>query len=112
MVMSLFAEVVGSELSAAEWSDGAPEWAQGIAALYRWGLNYETNSPFQKFLDLVGYSADEFGQNLARWDDASSNLGYVELGYLSDALGNWAERPHECELFVRSLLDLEARNGA
>lgn len=95
----------------AEWSDSAPEYVQGVAALYRWALNYTDAAPFRAFLDLVGFSADEFGEpfGMAAWSDS---LGYTELGLLADAMGEYASRPSDVAEWVRELLAIEGEFGA
>jgi hypothetical protein len=79
-----------------------------IEALYNWGLNYDyENSPFTFFIDLIGYSEENYGVKLS----AKSVLGYVELDYLADALKEFVTRPLDAETFIQALLDSEIVEG-
>ena len=79
-------------------------WGKTVKELYQWSLNCE-QVPFLKFLDLIGYS--EF--NLyADWKTPSKFMGYMELGYLADALNEYADNPIEIEKYVFQLLQAEA----
>jgi len=88
-------------------SNYAPTYCEGIESLYSWSSNYQDMKPFRKFLDLIGYSAEQFGIALADWAEPSDSLGYIELGKLSEALTDWANRPQDCEAFVIELLGVE-----
>ena len=79
-----------------------------IEALYNWGLNYDyENNPFTFFIDLIGYSEENYGVKLY----AKSYLGYVELDYLADALKEFVNRPLQAEIFIKGLLDSEIVEG-
>lgn len=80
--------------------ENPPNYAEGTARLYSWSLNHEFFSPFRKFLDLIGYSEDEFGEP----------LGYMELGYLAQGLEEYSNRPQDVENYVRQLLEAEQNN--
>jgi hypothetical protein len=81
---------------------------KGICGLYSWSANYEDYAPFRYFLDLVGYSDETFGQNLADWSKVSTNLRYLELDYLADALKEYATIGEDAYRFVLELLEAEA----
>lgn len=93
-------------------ADNAPANCGKVADLYSWSSNFADFAPFTKYLDLTGYSAEEVGQNLAKWgDDASHDLGYMELGKLGEALAEYSDHPREVEEFVRELLSVESEFG-
>ena len=61
-----------------------------IDALSQWSTNFNSClNPFCIFLDLIGYSVEEYGMKLVLSNtdsDISSVLGYTELCLLADAL--------------------------
>ena len=65
------------------------------ASLISWSMNYDlkTGTPYHIFLDLIGYSANEYGSNLFDYNNLHRVLGYMELDYLADALKEYAENP-------------------
>ena len=77
-----------------------------IQSLYQWSTNFHFPSPFSVFLDLVGYSEEEFGESLVQ-DNISSILGYKELDLLGLALQEFAEDPNRAEDYIRFLLFAE-----
>lgn len=94
------------------WSaDSAPTYAEGISSLYSWSSNYQGMTPFRKFLDLIGHSLEEYGSPLADWSNPADSLGFVEIGYLAEALTEYANRPHDCEEFILELLSVESEFG-
>lgn len=81
------------------------EYASNTQHLYSWGLNCERNSnPFLVFLDLIGWSVENFGGRLCVMP---KHLGYVELGYLADALTEYADQPHEVTAWIDELMTKE-----
>ena len=91
--------------------ESAPDYCEAIASLYSWSSNYETMTPFRKLLDLVGYTAEHYGESLADWSNPNEALGYLEIGYLAEALEEWANRPLDCEAFISELLLVESEFG-
>lgn len=72
--------------------------------LYRWGLNYDTNqNPFNVFLDLIGYSEEQYGEKLA----PKAVLDYTAADYVGDALKIYAIRPYDVEFFIQLLIERE-----
>jgi hypothetical protein len=63
---------------------------EAIDTLATWSENYSGYcTPFAVFLDLIGFSIEEYGEKIVFSDpdvDPSSVLGYKELCLLSDAL--------------------------
>lgn len=54
--------------------------------------NYEHPNPWALFLDLIGYSREEFGANLFDYNKLDM-INCVELDYIADALKVYALRP-------------------
>lgn len=94
-----------------EWSDEAPTYCVGVASLYRWSANYDDFKPFRKFLDLIGYSEQHYGEPAGDWSAPSSGLGYMELGYLAQALEDYSNRPQSVEEWINELLEVEGEVG-
>jgi hypothetical protein len=76
-----------------------------IDDLWRWSENFSFPSPASLFLDLIGYSAEKFGQPLC--SDGLPNLGYVEHHLLAWALLAYAHRPADVLERVGELLTVE-----
>ena len=86
-----------------EFLDGdyLKDYAPKTKELYLWGLNHHrATNPFLLFLDVIGYS-DEHG--LGRMAPTAT-LGYMEAGYMADALTEWADSPRNVEEWVTALL--------
>lgn len=92
-------------------SENSPIYCEGVESLYSWSSNHEGLAPFRKFLDLIGYTEEEFGEPLGDWKEPSSALGYREIGLLADALTEYANRPQDVEQFVKELLLVESEFG-
>ena len=59
------------------WSaDNTPTYCEGVSSLYSWSSNYQDMAPFRKFLDLIGYTMEEFGACLADWANPADSLGF------------------------------------
>ena len=74
--------------------------------LWRWSENYAFPSPASLFLDLIGYSADEFGEPLCQ--PGTPTLGYLEHHVLGWAMLAYAHRPADVLERVSELLTSEA----
>jgi hypothetical protein len=85
----------------------APEQLKGIAALARLSTNYDarTGTPLLVFLDLIGYSKDNWGENQV--PDASKVLGYLEISHLADALQEYSTTPIQASDYIDELLSAE-----
>lgn len=99
--------------------DGALAWASAntpqncdkIEALYSWSSNHQGFSPYCKFLDLIGWSWETVGANLAEWYKPSENLGFMELGYIGEALVQYSDHPQDVEAFVQEIWNTETEFG-
>lgn len=77
-----------------------------VTDLWDWSTNYQFPTPASLFLDLIGYSADEFGAPLC--SDGAPSLGYHEHHLLAWALLAYAHRPDDVLERVGELLQQEA----
>jgi hypothetical protein len=79
------------------------------AGLISWSMNYDlkTGTPYHIFLDLIGYSADEYGSNLFNYTNIQEVLGFMELDYLGDALKEYANNPQEVLDFIEAIDEAE-----
>jgi hypothetical protein len=91
-----------------EFLEEEPRWGKKTKELYEWSMNYETFEPFRKFLDLIGYTEDNYGESLGKWDKPSLLLGYKELGFMAEAMLEYADNPSEVLKYIDDLLELEA----
>jgi hypothetical protein len=86
-----------------------PDYAEHTNALYQWSLNYDTGKgPITLFLDMIGYSADQYGTPLFDLSEVHRSLGYLELDYLGDALKEYADRPGDVMAWLEQLLAAES----
>jgi hypothetical protein len=92
-------------------SENAPTYCEGVSSLYSFASNHEGMMPFRKFLDLIGYTEEEFGSALGDWKSPSSSLGYMEIGLLAEALTEYANRPLDVEPWIKELLSVEGEFG-
>jgi hypothetical protein len=92
--------------------ENPPKGAEETSALAEWSLNYDykTGNPYWVFLDLIGYSEENYGENLFS-GKFSQVLGFMELDYLADALKEYAENPTLVLAFIAQLQEVEMRNN-
>lgn len=76
-----------------------------IVDLYEWSLNYEYPSPFSYFLDLIGYSNQEFGQNLGDWSKVTEKINLLELDYISKAVMEYLKDTDFAYQAIKDLVD-------
>lgn len=102
------------EEGALSWlAEATPTYAENVGELYHWSSNYNNFSPFRKFLDLIGFTEEMYGEEvpLANWERPAFELGYIELGKLGEALTEYANRPEDVERFIAELLEVEQEHG-
>jgi len=92
-------------------SDSAPVYCSGVESLYSFASNHEGFAPFRKFLDLIGYSEQEYGSPLGDWKIPSSSFGYMELCLLAEALTEYTDSPQGVLGFISELLSVESDFG-
>jgi hypothetical protein len=87
-----------------ELCDTAPDYAADTAHLFSWCEgNYDYPAPSSLYLDLIGYSQEELGENLT--SQAMPNLGYLEIDLLAKALTEYATRPDDVREFINTLMN-------
>ena len=85
--------------------DNPPKGCESVAALASWSQNYDhTASPWLVFLDLIGYTAEHFGESLGK---QGLELDYLTIENFAGALVEYSNRPLEVEQWI---LDLECAN--
>jgi len=77
-----------------------------VTDLWDWSANFNLPTPASLFLDLIGYSADEFGEPLC--SGGLPTLGWQEQHLLGWALLAHAHRPADVLERVTELLQQEA----
>ena len=79
------------------------------AGLISWSMNYDlkTGTPYHLFLDLIGYSAENYGTPLFDLNNVQKVLGYMELDYLGDALKEYAENPQAVLAYIEAIDEAE-----
>lgn len=79
------------------------------AGLISWSMNYDlkTGTPYHLFLDLIGYSAENYGAPLFNLNNAQTVLGFMELDYLADALKEYASNPQAVLDFIQAIDEAE-----
>ena len=79
------------------------------AGLISWSMNYDlkTGTPYHLFLDLIGYSVDNYGTPLFNLENTHKVFGFMELDYLGDALKEYAENPQAVLDFIQAIDDAE-----
>jgi hypothetical protein len=73
-----------------------------VEALADWSENCEHPTPYALFLDLIGWSEEEYGCRLC--SEAMPKVGYVEAFKLGQALEAWADHPREVEEHISDRL--------
>jgi hypothetical protein len=86
----------------------APQYElEGVSALWSLSSNYDYPTPATVFLDLIGYSEEELGEPLTTMAEAVRVLDFLAIGYIADALQEFANRPDDVRIYVRNLLAAE-----
>lgn len=77
-------------------------------ALIEWSMNYDikTGTPYHLFLDLIGYSDENYGDTLYKGNPRNV-LGFMEIDYLGDALKEYATNPQDVEAWIDLLMEAE-----
>lgn len=77
---------------------------EAISALHNWDMNYDAGcGPMSIFLDLIGYSDEQGFGPLFNFN--KSQLGYLELDYLADALKEYAQAGQSAHDHVTQLME-------
>ena len=83
-----------------------PEYVKDVAGLANWSHNCDHPTPFALFLDLIGWSETELGENIT---SKLPRLGYLELDYLAEAIREYAKRPNDVHQWVNELIKEESK---
>jgi hypothetical protein len=80
---------------------------EGVSALWSLSSNYDYPTPATVFLDLIGFSEEEYGEPLTTMKQAVEVLDWLAISYVADALQEFANRPNDVRVYVQNLLDAE-----
>jgi len=78
-----------------------------IVGLFLWSQNYEYPSPMSYFLDLIGYSSEEFADTLGDWAKVQEKISLLELSYIADALQEYLKDAESGYQVIKDLVDAE-----
>jgi len=85
----------------------APAGCEAVQDLFSWSLNYNAGTgPFVLFLDLIGYSNDEYGEPMYPYN-LVGGFGYLELSKLAAALNEFTTDPGTVRTYVYRLMEAE-----
>lgn len=87
--------------------ESPPKGCTETAALLSWSVNYDHPTPAALFLDIIGFSDEEFGEPLFDLRQIPERFGYLEISYLADALKEYANSPLTVMEYVRAYLEAE-----
>lgn len=103
-----------------EYTEAAPPYAEAVAELWSWSLNYgaaDPANPWALFLDLIGWSDEHYGERISTWSadrdtlsrmgyrNATFSLGWVELDKLGRAMCAYADRPRDLDEWLSGLME-------
>jgi hypothetical protein len=76
-----------------------------VTELIHWSMNYDikTGTPYHLFLDLIGYSFENFGERLYQ-GELSAVLGYLEMDKIGRALIEYSSNPQAVEDWITLLM--------
>ena len=89
------------------YTEETPDRFASLVALWSWSLNFshtDKGNPFPLFLDIIGYSVDNWGETLTR---EVVPLGYIESSRLADALETYSTDPHGVTAWLDGLIESE-----
>jgi len=89
-----------------ELLEDAPSYAEAVAELYSWSLNYnyQEGTPYHSFLDLIGYSEEHFG---GIYCVDGFTIDYASTEAYAKALIEWGNRPEDVIDFIQKLENAE-----
>lgn len=84
--------------------DNPSEPVEYVSELVSWSMNFDYKTrPYLIFLDLIGYSMEEYGEPLTNAKDYM--LGYMEHDLIGKALIEYATNP---QAVLQYIADLQA----
>lgn len=84
--------------------EDAPTYCAAVAHLASWSGNYDHPTPFALFLDIVGYSEENYGEPMFDLKQCETKLGYLEIGMLAEALTEYSENPRDVSEWIDVLM--------
>lgn len=82
------------------------EPVEHVSELASWSMNYDyAQRPYLVFLDLIGYSSEEYGEPLTNLENLV--LGYLELDLIGKALQEYATNPEMVTRYIKALEQAE-----
>lgn len=79
-----------------------------IADLINWSLNEDEFTTYALFLDIIGWSDEMFNQDIAAsYDRPTIRRGWMELGYLKNALSAYWASPQKCYDYLTKVWEAE-----
>jgi hypothetical protein len=77
-----------------------------VTELIHWSMNYDirTGTPYHLFLDLIGYSFENFGERLYQ-GEPSAVLGSLEMDKIGRALIEYSSNPQAVEDWITLLMN-------
>jgi hypothetical protein len=85
-----------------EYIEQAPDCVLNTKQLFQWGLNHDPKTnPWRLFLDIIQFSQEHYATNI--YEGNFQCLGPMDVGYLADALNEWACNPRTVEHWITNL---------
>ena len=81
-----------------------PRCATAVANFCDWSTNHDYPRPFVLFLDIIGYSDEEYGEPMFNLNKCAERFGYMEIGKLADALNEYALNPRDVREYVNKIM--------
>ena len=82
--------------------DNPPAGCEDVANLYVWSGNYDykDGNPYCAFLDLIGYSMENYGEKL---NPRHYQIDHISADSFAGALKRWSERPNDVVDYIIAL---------
>lgn len=94
-----------------EMLDNPLKWTEPLADLVNWSINYENNEPFKKFLDLIGFTEENYGESIGNWKKVTEGLDYSSLFYIGQALIIYSDKPQDVFKWISELEEQEVADA-
>lgn len=76
-----------------------------ICELYEWSQNYDFPSPMSYFLDIIGYSENEFNDTLGDWKQVNKHINLWELDFIAKAILEYSNNSEDAYEVIKELVD-------
>ena len=79
-----------------------------VTELIYWSMNYDikTGTPYHLFLDLIGYSFENFGERLYKGEPMAI-LGHLEMDLIGKAMIEYSKNPQAVIDWIDLLMEAE-----